>query len=413
MNHSNFVEINRISTAMAFLRDLGLPMDIDLDMDQSPSITGNQNTPSSGDFSDELDEAIFNFNALTGGPSSLPSFTQASSDSLSESAFQGNTIQTGNGQNSYTNTGEYILGLNKQTIEVLDSPTSHHFPLHGHQPQSGATGDISEGIKLCVPHARTCMTLAQKVFDALHTPPTVCLSVYSNISTEDAFPRRKVDSILSINRQAIQAVSQILKCVCSTGSSMQLVLVSICNKVTSWYQALVSTNIQQNQTSEDNGFFASPQLATRADIANNKMHPRNNHNNDRDIVSDDYSHHVIHQPLSLGAYVFDFTLDSRLRAQVVQSELQKMEHMISYLCNHIKETEFGACMAFQNTKNTVTRNSITTRASNVTNGSSEYEEPKQENHFFEENPMQGLASFLNWQLQTVKADIAAVLDSSQ
>lgn len=406
MNIPNSVKIDQIPIAMALPQDLGLAMDIDLD--HSPSIIDNQNTSSSGDFSDELDEAIFNFNTLARGPSSLPSFTQASSDSLSESAFQGNPIPTGNGDNSYNSAGEYFLGFNDQITEILDPPTSHHFQPHCYQTRRTSGAEILEGIKPCSSKERTCITLAQRVFASLHTPSIVCLSVHSNQPTEDALSRRKVDFILSINRQAIQAVSQILECVCSANSSMQMVLVSICNKVAAWYRAMARTSLQRNQASDNNGLFVSPPLETQT-IANNKISPNNNHDHDNDMNSDDYSSHVIHQPLSMGSYILDIAVESKIRVQVVQSEVKDLEHIINCLCSHMAEKKFGSSRASPRTQTTVTS---FIRARNLNSGSSHNEELKQDSHFFAEKTTYSLATFLNWQLQLVKTDIAAVLGSS-
>lgn len=406
-NSPNSVEIDQIEVAMALPQDLGLAMDIDLD--HSPLIIDTQNTPSSENFSDELDEAIFNFNILSRGPPSLPSFTQASSDSLSESASQGNPIPTGNDDKSYRSAEEYFLGINDRIPEILDSPTTHHFRPHSYQTRTTSAVETLEGIKPCSSHERTCMALAQRVFASLHTPSTFCLSVYRDPPTEGALSQRKIDSILSVNRQAIQAVSQILDCVCSAGSSMQMVLVSICNKVAAWYRALARNSLQRSPASDNNGLFTSPPMAIQA-IDNNKISLNNNDEYENDMKSDDYSSHVIYQPLSMGSYTFDIALESKLRVQVVQSELQNLEQIINRLCSHMTETKRGSYIASPTTQTTVTS---TTRARNLNSGRSQNQELNQESHPFAEKTKKSLATFLNWQLQSVKTDIAAVQDSTQ
>jgi hypothetical protein len=57
---------------------------------------------------------------------------------------------------------------------------------------------------------------------------------------------------------------------------------------------------------------------------------------------DDYIERILHQPITLGRYSFDGTLESKIRAQVVFSELQHLETMIETLAGRIQGANFGA-----------------------------------------------------------------------
>lgn len=388
------MEFNQLELAMTLPRDLSLPMDIELNY--NPSKLGNGDLPSPGDFDDGFDETIFNLDTPTS--SSLPTFMQRLTDSPIESICQQNAISRRKCDDGVNSEGGYPhAGLNRAP-EIQDCST-YHYKNRGYQTQIGFTTEELQGISPCSIDTRTCTTMAQRILAVLHMPTMMCLSAYINRSIENAPLMREFDLILSNNREAIRAVSRILKCKCSINSSMQLILVCICNEVVTWYRALVRTSLHEKQASDDDDVITASPLESQFNIANKTMH---GYSQVHGMDDDNYSGRVIHQPLSIGTYVFDKDLESIVRVQVVKSEIQKTGSVLQALYRHMKETHFGTCVP----------SSTLLGVDNLLDGSGRCKKQKQEDVFGEE-VIQSITTFLTRQLQTVEKNIVTVLDTSQ
>ncbi|KAG8527861.1 uncharacterized protein KY384_006777 [Bacidia gigantensis] len=153
----------------------------------------------------------------------------------------------------------------------------------------------------CSDQKRTCMTSALKILQALHVPPPACLSTHD----EESMPHqpRMIDSVLSTNKEVIESVAEIAKCTCSSSSQLQLLLAIICGKLISWYRAIIR-NYQPTKASTTESTLNSGE------------------------DSEDGIERVLHQPVTMGGYSCDLELESKIRAQVVFSELQHLEILI-------------------------------------------------------------------------------------
>jgi Aflatoxin regulatory protein len=196
-----------------------------------------------------------------------------------------------------------------------------------------------QGIEPCSHHTRTCMVSALKILQALHLPPSVCLSAGAETSDSGCLPPRMTDSVLSINGEAVRLVSDMLECNCSLSSQVQLVLIIICGKLTTWYRAMVR-----------NGYdgFDNSASKVRSTDNNNNNHNHNNssssgssNNSNSNSNHEDHTERVSHQPITVGGYSFDLPLENKIRAQVVFSELQHVEALIKNLSRRVEETRFG------------------------------------------------------------------------
>ena len=232
-----------------------------------------------------------------------------------------------------------------------------------------------QSIEPCSNHNRTCMSSAVKILHALHMPPAVCLSAAAETSGSGTPQPRMTDSVLSTNREAVRVVSSMLECTCSLSSQVQLVLIIICGKLIAWYRAVVRNR--------SDGFGNSSLMSSVVEN-DNKKH-------------EDHTERVIHQPITIGEYSFDVTLENKIRAQVVFSELQSVKVLIKSLSGRVKETKFG--------------NFWNTAATNSGSGqhvSSRLAKPDETG--LAEASQRSLTVFFHTQLQTAKAEINLILN---
>lgn len=189
-----------------------------------------------------------------------------------------------------------------------------------HSSSLASTARGGKGLSSCSDGSRTCLIVALELLRTLHMPATtVCLSFSRAKSGYNASPRR-IESVLSTNRAAIQTVSNILECQCSSSSEVQMILVIICGRITAWYKAIIHRHVDGSQTPSSTKWSFSP-----------------------GTISDDEDHTelILDQPISVGGYNFDISLERRIRAQVVSSELQNVESLTEALTKRVEETRFG------------------------------------------------------------------------
>ncbi|KAL8881515.1 MAG: hypothetical protein Q9192_007781, partial [Flavoplaca navasiana] len=161
----------------------------------------------------------------------------------------------------------------------------------------------------CTNGYQKCLSSALSTLQTLHIPPTSCLSsaASSNPPSPISNPR-KTDSVLAINRNAKQRISQIIRCTCIDSSQVQLILVVICEKLISWYQAVLRS---------------SPG-------------PHDTHDNSTSTSSEEPIERVLHQRFALGDCSFDLELESSIFAQVIAAELQQFELVIRDLDRRLR-----------------------------------------------------------------------------
>lgn len=206
--------------------------------------------------------------------------------------------------------GDDDLTVPGDHFSIFD-PSVLAYPLGVKSPQK------TTAIEFCSPTSRTCMKSALKILQALHIPPRTCLWACDRMSIPCPHQPRLIDAVLSTNKDIVKSVSNMLKCTCSLSSQVQLILTIICGKVMAWYRAII-----RNDNASDN---LSLLPSTASKITN----------------EDDYIERILHQPITLGRYSFDSTLESKIRAQVVFSELQHLETMIETLSGRIHGANFG------------------------------------------------------------------------
>lgn len=175
-------------------------------------------------------------------------------------------------------------------------------------------------ITQCSNVTKACMASALGVLHGLHIPHTICLSASSKNPCSLSSCPRTTDTVLSLNKEAIHVVSDILRCPCSTKSQVQLVIVVICGKLNAWYRAAIRDDYEI--------FFDPPSSVWPA--------PENSNG-----AQEDLNERVLHQPIKIGEYAFDDVLEKKVRAQVVFSELQQVKALTKSVCDRIEATGFG------------------------------------------------------------------------
>lgn len=171
----------------------------------------------------------------------------------------------------------------------------------------------------CSEASRRCTS---SVLNALHTlciPPTICLSV-----GEDAFSSqmtgaarcqiRKMDEALKVNRGVIDLVSRVLRCPCSEQSSLQLLLVIVCDRLVAWYHAM-------NSCPSSFAKHLSDHVPTSARSGN------------------DQREQILTQPIKIGEYSADPAMQLHLRDQLVLKELQSVQELLRDFGARVQETK--------------------------------------------------------------------------
>ena len=179
--------------------------------------------------------------------------------------------------------------------------------------------DTVMGMEACSDDRRTCMISALNILQALHIPPPACLWACDETFPPRPRQPRMIDTVLSTNRDVVRAISEMLKCICSLSSQVQLVLTTICGKLMAWYRAMIRNDCDD---------YSNSPPRVRSIVSNN-------------MNDNDQTERVLHQPITVGEYSFDVALESKIRAQVVFSELQHLEGLVGKLSRRSQEAKFG------------------------------------------------------------------------
>ena len=211
------------------------------------------------------------------------------------------------------NTDESFAGTSDNISGIFSPVPKYHLSIT--KPQ-----DTLKGIESCSHDIRTCMISALKILQALHIPPPACLSTCDENSMPSPRQPRMIDSVLSTNRDAVRLVSDMLKCTCSLSSQVQLVLTIICGKLIAWYRAITQSDYDRCDNS-----------SVLQSFVNNNM------------IYEAQPERVLHQPITVGEFSFDVDLESKIRAQVVFSELHYLETLVATLSRlrRIQEAKCG------------------------------------------------------------------------
>ncbi|KAI4133405.1 MAG: hypothetical protein LQ347_002185 [Umbilicaria vellea] len=157
--------------------------------------------------------------------------------------------------------------------------------------------------------------------------------------------------------------------------TLQLLLTIICGKLITWYRATLRNDLN----SGDSPF-------TVRSIANSSTD------------DDEHVERVLRQPITVGDYSLDPTLESKIRAQIVCSELQRLESVVENLSRRFQEAKVGNL-----------RSASGVRDGSISAAGSGLLTP--ENAGLAKVIHRNLSTLLHNQLQAVKAETAFILSN--
>ena len=226
---------------------------------------------------------------------------------------------------------------------------------------------VKQDIPPCSEDVRTCMLSALKILQTVHTAPPMCFSAGTTGPESATIKRRTTEYVLRSNREALQKISKMLTCSCFASFQMQLVLATICHKLTVWYRAMLKNTCDLFDSCSQRSSGSYTKISDYTDL----------------------SEHISHQPITVGEYAIDINLQPKIRAHVVFGELQHLETFIRK-CSRC----LGGMPSIANTRQA---------------SSSSFPRPDQSK--VSAAIHHHLIAFLDKQLQAAKADINAVLNS--
>jgi Aflatoxin regulatory protein len=194
----------------------------------------------------------------------------------------------------------------------------------GHTQQQWTAQD-----QVCHNTGTCCFALASKTLKSLHVPSTACLSTVGKASfTSRSRPTapRTAGSVLAGNREAMLALSTMLRCSCSLKVQLQLVMATICDKLVTWYHAMV-----QSEQSAAGFPTSSSSSATASTTTNPKLRgwAGNGRGKER----------VLCQPITIGDYSLDGAAAAQITGRVVLARLQGMDILVLALLRRIKDVD--------------------------------------------------------------------------
>jgi hypothetical protein len=127
-------------------------------------------------------------------------------------------------------------------------------------------------------------------------------------------PARKMETVLSTNRDVVQCLRSILACPCAAKSLVQLQLLSICGNLTVWNSAMITAYLESEDESSD--------------ALNSSASPTSQRNS---------SARVQCQPITIGHHQIDGKLGRAIYAQVMTGELNAIEGLVDSLAQRFCE----------------------------------------------------------------------------
>jgi hypothetical protein len=217
--------------------------------------------------------------------------------------------------------------ISKHAIEQVLSRTSDDSSQIGFRELSQSRSGSSPKFRIlqdafgdagpCSPEAKNCMKVAIGILRALHIPSSTCLKTRHEFPSSKASHPRMIDSVLSTNREAIRLISDMLKCTCSSSSQLQLLLAVILHKMMIWYRATIQSNLSGNESD------SFPQSSAAQSLSKHTYGYQ--------------AERVSHLPIKLGEFTFDAALESKMRGQIIQNELQHLRCLVDKLSNFVQE----------------------------------------------------------------------------
>jgi hypothetical protein len=156
----------------------------------------------------------------------------------------------------------------------------------------------------------TCLTTALRIMTTLYVAHSTCLSAPHESAT--FLQARKMETVLSTNKDVVAGMTPILACLCSSESSVQLLLSSICGNLIAWNSAMISAECGEQLDYFDGRPFSSAGSSSGSPGTPSQAR-------------------VLPQPITIGQHQIDGSLGRAIHAQVMAGELRVLEGLVESL----------------------------------------------------------------------------------
>lgn len=131
-----------------------------------------------------------------------------------------------------------------------------------------------------------------------------------------------MDSVISENKRIIEAISKLLDCPCSQDEYLLAIVSLVVFKIMAWYSAAAGDrSLMDPGMSGNNPFVARPEQPGPSS----------------------YGEHVLQVPTTIGNYCVDGNDRSRMAAQLVLSELHRVQRLVNSLSKRLESIRMRNC----------------------------------------------------------------------
>jgi hypothetical protein len=128
-----------------------------------------------------------------------------------------------------------------------------------------------------------------------------------------------MESVISENKQIIEAASKVLDCPCSQDEYLLAIISLVVFKIMAWYAAAAGEkSVSDHGMSANNPFVARPE----------RQNPLA------------FGEHVLPLPTTIGNYCVDGHDRSRMAAQLVLSELHRVQRLVNVISQRLESIRF-------------------------------------------------------------------------
>ena len=167
---------------------------------------------------------------------------------------------------------------------------------------------------------RCCMSIALELLMQLFpNAPTACTLPGSQPA---ACTVPTMDSVISENKRIIEAISKLLDCPCSQDEYLLAIVSLVVFKIMAWYSAAAG-----DKSMMDSGMSGNNPFVTRPEQGGPSS----------------FGEHVLHVPTTIGSYCVDGNDRSRMAAQLVLSELHRVQRLVNSLSKRLESIRVRNC----------------------------------------------------------------------
>lgn len=181
-----------------------------------------------------------------------------------------------------------------------------------HSPRSNPSYSMNPlRVSISMPSQHCCYTLAYSTLESLQI---------INPENSTNVELKSLDSVLSITKEAVANVLQLLQCPCSSDPHLAMLYSSITSKILTWYQIAAGVKPTTPSTPPSLSGASSPSSSVFSSPLSTPS-------------ADNTTFSIAVQPVKIGLFEFDEDMQQTLRRQVVHRELRKCGTLVDALAN--------------------------------------------------------------------------------